>query len=95
MRVFERDLPIAAAVGDQESGVDFLDHSIQFHPRRPGEQFLDRRLAEYPHHMIPVMRHRAIAFARHAALLHLALMISPITAQSLKRGSMPATRGAK
>ena len=73
--VVDRDLPVVLAVGDQERDGDLVDDAVEVDPLGVLDELVDVVAAPHPEHVLPVVRHRVLALALEALLLHLAPVV--------------------
>nr|WP_230989965.1 hypothetical protein [Rhodococcus oxybenzonivorans] len=75
MGVFDRNLPVVFAVCDQERDGDVLHDTVEVDAVGEVEELVQVVVTPDPHHVFPVVRHRAFTFPVDAATLHLAPVV--------------------
>src|SRR5208337_52046 len=94
MRVRQGYLSVVGSMRDQERHPYVLDNADQRNSRDEFHERIEAVLAPDPHHVIPIVRHRPIAFFGEAAPLQFAPVMvgAPGDAELeafLKRGAAP------
>ena len=75
VRVGDVDLTVVLAVGDQERHGDLVDDAVEVDGLGGLDEGLDVVVPPHPQHVLPVVRHRVLALALEALLLHLAPVV--------------------
>ena len=75
VRVLDRNLTITRPMRNEKRDGDLVDYAVEAHRGRPSHEGVDIGLAEYPHHVVPVMRNRVLALAVTTALLQFAPVV--------------------
>src|SRR5882757_5534374 len=75
VRKLDGNLTITRPMRDEKRNSNLVDYAVQAHRGRPGHERVDIGLAEYPHHVVPVMGNRILALAVTTALLQFAPVV--------------------
>src|SRR5258708_19870699 len=76
-RVLDGNLTITRPMRDEKRDGDLVDYAVEAHRGRPGHEGVDIGLAEYPHHVVPVMRNRLPTLPLPTTLLHFPPLVLP------------------
>src|SRR5882757_10183001 len=94
VRELDGNLTITRPMRDEKRDSNLVDYAVEAHRGRPGHESVDIGLAEYPHHVVPVVGNWVLALAVTTALLQFAPVVVR-TQHGTKRKTLFKCRGSR